>query len=80
MSNELLEPERLYSQELKYKHHDNVVKYFGELVKKACTNKEENKVTCTKYYNEKNNLDDLYKKLKKLNLLKILFIVLCPLP
>lgn len=77
MSNELLEPERLYSQELKYKHHDNTVKYFGELVKKACTNKDENKATCTKYYKEKDNLDELYKKMKKLNALKIFFIFLC---
>lgn len=77
MSNELLEPERLYSQELKYKHHDNVVKYFAELVKKACTNKEENKLTCTKYYKEIENLEALNKKMRGLNALKIFFIILC---
>lgn len=77
MPNELLEPERLYSQELKYKHHDNVVKYFAELVKKACTNKEENKLTCTKYYKEIENLEALNKKMRGLNALKIFFIILC---
>ena len=77
MANELLEPERLYDHELKYKHHDNVVKYFAELVKKAGTNKDENKITCTKYYKEQKNLEELNKQARKLGFLKALFIVLC---
>ena len=73
---DLLEPEHLYNYELKYKHHDNVVEYFANLVKKAGTDKDANKLTCTKYYEEKTKLDELNKKLNNLNLLKILFIFL----
>ena len=73
---DLLEPEHLYNYELKYKHHDNVVEYFAELVKKAGTDKEANKLTCTRYYEEKAVLEGLLKKLGKLKLLKILFIFL----
>ena len=74
---DLLEPEHLYNYELKYKHHDNVVEYFANLVKKAGTDTEANKSTCTKYYEEKAKLDGLLKKLGKLKALKILFIILC---
>ena len=74
---DLLEPEHLYNYELKYKHHDNVVEYFANLVKKAGTDTEANKLTCTKYYEEKEKLDGLLKKLGKLNALKIFFIFLC---
>ena len=74
---DLLEPEHLYNYELKYKHHDNVVEYFTNLVKKAGTNKEANKATCTKYYEENDKLAQMRKELKKWNILKILFIFLC---
>ena len=74
---DLLEPEHLYNYELKYKHHDNVVEFFANLVKKAGTDTEANKLTCTKYYEEKAKLDGLLKKLGKLNALKVLFIILC---
>lgn len=73
---DLLEPEHLYNYELKYKHHDNVVKYFANLVKKASTDINANKLTCTKYYQEKTNLDELYEKRRKLNILKGFFIFL----
>ena len=73
---DLLETEHLYNYELKYKHHDNVVEYFAELVKKAGTDTKGNKLTCTKYYEEKAKLDGLLKRLGKLKLLKILFIFL----
>ena len=77
MANELLEPEHLYNYELKYKHHDNVVDYFTKLVKKAGTDKEANKLTCTKYYDESRNLDKLRKEQDKWHALMILFAVLC---
>lgn len=74
---ELLEPEHLYNYELKYKHHDNVVDYFTKLVKKAGTNKEENKITCTKYYEEQDNLAKLQKEASKWRALTVLFAILC---
>ena len=74
---DLLEPEHLYNYELKYKHHDNVVDYFTKLVKKAGTNKEENKLTCTKYYEECDNLAKLRKEANKWHGLMILFAILC---
>ena len=74
---ELLEPEHLYNYELKYKHHDNIVDYFSKLVKKAGTDKEANKITCTKYYEEKANLEKLQKEAKKWHGLAILFAILC---
>ena len=74
---ELLEPEHLYNYELKYKHHDNVVDYFTKLVKKAGTNKEENKLTCTKYYEEQDNLRKLEKEARKWHALMIFFAILC---
>ena len=77
MANELLEPEHLYNYELKHKHHDNVVDYFTKLVKKAGTDKEANKLTCTRYYEENDNLAKLRKEEGKWHALMILFIVLC---
>ena len=74
---ELLEPENLYNYELKYKHHDNIVDYFEKLVKKAGTNKEENKLTCTKYYQEQTNLEKLRKEANKWHALMFLFLFLC---
>ena len=77
MAQELLEPEKLYNYELKYKHHDNVVEYFANLVKKAGTDKEANKITCTKYYEENDNLTKLRKEQRKWHGLMILFAILC---
>ena len=77
MAQELLEPEHLYNYELKYKHHDNVVDYFAKLVKKAGTDKEANKLTCTKYYEENDNLTKLRKEQSKWHGLMILFAILC---
>ena len=74
---DLLEPERLYVTELKQKHHDNVVKYFNELVKKSAIDKSANKLTCDRFYKESANLEKLYKSSRKLNGLKVLFIFLC---
>ena len=74
---DLLEPERLYVTELKQKHHDNVVNYFNELVKKSGVDTSANKITCDRFYKESANLEKLYKSLRKLNGLKVLFIFLC---
>ena len=74
---DLLEPELLYTRELKEKHHENVVKYFEKLVEKSQINKDENKATCSKYYKECKNLEELQKKSRKLGLLLGLFIFLC---
>ena len=77
MAQELLEPEHLYNYELKYKHHDNVVEYFANLVKKAGTNKEANKLTCTKYYEECDVLEKLRKEKENWHTLMIFFAFLC---
>lgn len=74
---DLLEPELLYTRELKEKHHNNVVSYFEKLVEKSAINKDENKATCSKYYKECKNLEELQKKSRKLGLLLGLFIFLC---
>ena len=74
---DLLEPELLYTRELKQKHHDNVVNYFNKLVEKAKTDKDANKATCSKYYKECAKLEVLNKKSRNLNILKGLFIFLC---
>lgn len=74
---ELLEPEQLYTTQLKDKHHDTVVNFFDELTKKAGLSVEENKITCTKYYNSEKELERLNKKDRGLHALKVLFIILC---
>ena len=74
---DLLEPELLYTRELKDKHHDNVVKYFDKLVSKSHIDVEANKATCKKYYKECEILANLQKKARKLAALKVLFIFLC---
>ncbi len=74
---DLLEPELLYTRELKDKHHDTVVKYFDKLVEKSHIDVEANKATCKKYYKECENLENLQKKLRKLRALQVLFIFLC---
>ena len=74
---DLLEPELLYTRELKEKHHNNVVSYFEKLVEKSKVNKDENKATCSKYYQECKHLEELQKKSGKLGLLLGLFIFLC---
>lgn len=75
--NELLEPELLYKNELKDKHHENVVKYFDDLTKKSGVDIEQNKETCANYYKESAYLEALNKKDRNLRLLLALFIVLC---
>lgn len=75
--NDLLEPELLYTSELKQKHNDNVVSYFDNLVKISGVNPEENKKTCKAYYDACTDLEKLNKKSRNLNLLKVLFIILC---
>ena len=57
----LLEPQQAYKKLYKNKHHENTVKYFDELVKKAGINIEENKKTVDKY----KNINEEIKKLKK---------------
>ena len=77
MAQELLEPERLYTLELKDKHHENTVKFFENLTKKSGVDVEANKLTCKKYYEESTNLEALNKKARKLHALKVFFILLC---
>ena len=72
----LLEPELLYKNELKDKHHDNVVRYFDELTKKAGTDVEANRVTCKNLHKEEANLERVKKALDKANGLKGLFIAM----
>ena len=74
---DLLEPEVLYKEQLKDKHHENVVKEFENLTKKSHVDPFENKDTCTKLYKEREVLNKLYKKSKGLKALKALFIILC---
>lgn len=74
---DLLEPEHLYSVELKDKHHDNTVKYFEDLTKKSGVDTGANAVTCKRYYEEKAVLEGLEKKAHKLGILKGFFIFLC---
>lgn len=74
---ELLEPEKLYKNELKAKHHENVEKAFEELTKKSGVSTEENGITCKKYYEAQNAVEALNKKIKRLGFLKVLFIFLC---
>lgn len=76
MAQDLLEPERLYTLELKEKHHNNTVKFFEDLTKRSGVDVEGNKLTCKKYYEEKDALDGLNKQARKLTALKILFIFL----
>lgn len=75
--NDLLEPELLYTSELKQKHNDNVVSYFDNLVKISGVDPEENKKTCKAYYDAFADLEKLNKKSRNLNLLKVLLIILC---
>ena len=75
--NNLLEPELLYESQLKQKHHDNVVKFFEDLVGTSKVNKEQNKATCAKYYSAEADYQKLMKKSKNLGILKVFFIFLC---
>ena len=74
---DLLEPEVLYTSELKDKHHENSVNYFNELVKTSGVNKEENKITCEEYYNALDIMKNLEKKQRNLAILRGFFILLC---
>ena len=77
MPQDLLEPERLYSSELKEKHHNNTVKFFEDLTKRSGVDLGANKQTCQKYYEEAAVLEGLKKKARKLHALKVFFIILC---
>ena len=77
MEQDLLEPERLYTLELKDKHHENTEKFFENLTKKSGVDVEGNKLTCNKYYKEAAVLEGLNKKASKLHALKVFFILLC---
>ncbi|MBQ0009164.1 MAG: hypothetical protein KBS97_02710 [Firmicutes bacterium] len=77
MAQELLEPERLYTLELKDKHHENTEKFFEKLTKTSGVDTEANKLTCKKYYEESAMLAGLNKKARKLAALKGFFIFLC---
>ena len=76
MAEELLEPERLYTAQLKDKHHDNTVKFFEELTKKSHVDVGANNLTCKRYYEESAVLEGLNKKARKLNALKVLYLIL----
>ena len=69
---DLLEPAKLYKLELKDKHHENVVNYFDELVKKANIDTEANNVTCSKLHKEQNSLEKEEKSLTKIGFFSFL--------
>ena len=70
--NELLEPELLYKRELKEKHHQNVVDFFNELVKKSGVNIEENSATCDKIYAKQRETNVYESKLGKSRAVSVL--------
>lgn len=63
LEEELLEPLKLYSYELSYKHQDNIDAYFDELTQKSGVDVEGNKQTCKQYYEYMATLEKLKKKL-----------------
>lgn len=60
---ELLEPLKLYSYELSYKHQDNIDEYFNNATQQANVDIEGNRLTCKEYYGY---LDQIKKNQNKL--------------
>ena len=73
---DLLEPSKLFNNELKQKHHKNVEAYFDELVLKSGIDKEKNKEICSNYYKQNAKIKALEKTLSKLKSKKGFFIFL----
>ena len=73
---DLLEPLKMYKYELKYKHEDNVAKFFAGITEQSMVDVEANRSTCKEYYQHKANLNSLRKKLRGKKGLRV-FLVLC---
>lgn len=73
---ELLEPAKLYKNQLKDSHHEKVEKYFDNLTKTSGVDIAANKETCTRYYQKEAELNKLNKKLGSRKALKIFLIVM----
>ena len=67
-TDQFLEPLKYYEHGLKDLHRQNVEEFFEGLTKDSKVDTGENKVTCTKYYQEKAKLD---KKRKSLTAVKV---------
>lgn len=72
--NDLLEPLKVYKNVLKNLHHENSVKFFNELVKKANVNEDLNRETVKKHYAKLDEAKLLDKKLKNKKSIKNLII------
>ena len=68
--NDLLEPLKVYKNVLKNLHHENSIKYFNELVKKAKVDEELNKETVKKHYQKINEAHNVKKEIKKKKAIK----------
>lgn len=78
----IYDPLKLYKNELKSKHHDNVEKYFNDLVLKSGVDIELNKETVKKLNKNQKHKDNISKAIRNyftLRILLILAIVVLPL-
>lgn len=73
---ELLEPLKLYSYELSYKHQDNIDNFFDELTKKSGVDVEGNKQTCKEYYGYLSSIEALKNKIGNNQGLRVFLIFL----
>lgn len=73
---DLLEPNKVYETQLSKVHHENAIEWFDELTEKSQVNIEENKVTCDKYYKEKDFISKINKEIGKLKVGKFFAIVM----
>ncbi len=73
---DMSEPLDAYTKQLKQMYNDECEKYFEELAKSSNINKEENKITCTKYSKKVNDTNKLKKDLAGIKALKTTFILL----
>ena len=73
---DITEPVKAYNQ-IKDVHHQNVVDFFDELIKKSETNVEANKTTCAAYYKKLSDVETSNKQIKKIKRKKNFLIFLC---
>ena len=76
MDTDLLEPRSAYQHIYKDKHHENTIKYFDDLVKKANTDIEGNRQTVKQYREVLKQLESLNGKLAGKKGLKTFLIIL----
>lgn len=78
-ANDLLEPRKVYTSQLKDLHHQNAQEFFDDLVKKSQIDVEANRLTVKKYKSTLEKIKNEQKhrgKLRALNVLTIIFIIL----